>query len=137
VHHEGDDDGSEDAVYLLEAYDLFQRLEIAAEIVLGDLRAAPSAAVPAGQSHSSAISFRPRHMWSLLRREIQKVVQNLYTELKIRQLAVPPTLARAIISQQIRCVQHSAYRDVRDFVIFRSIRQTVHYFFQRFERILL
>ena len=119
----------------MDAYDLFQRLEIAAELVLGDLPSTPSTSTTtahAGQSES----FRPRHMWNMLRREIQKVVQNLYTELRSRGLLVAPPLSRNIISEEVRCVQHSAYRDIRDFVIFRSIRQVVYYYFDRFQSIL-
>ena len=130
------DNNAEDALYLLDAYDVFQRLEIAAELVLGDLRSSHSPPVSAHQSELAAVDFLPRHMWSLLRREIQKVVQNLYTELRSRGLVVPSPLTRDVISRDIRCVQHSAYRDIRDFVIFRSVRQAVQYFFDRFQSIL-
>jgi hypothetical protein len=120
---------NEEAFYLLDAYNLFQRLEIASEVVLNDLRS-PS-------STTSNAAILPRQMWLLLRREIQKVVQNVYTELLIRGLPIPLPLARTAISQEIRCLEHSAYRDVRDFVIFRSMRHAVDHYSHNFRSILL
>jgi hypothetical protein len=121
-------DENEEAFYLLDAYNLFQRLEIASEVVLNDLRS-PS-------STTANAAFLPRQMWLLLRREIQKVVQNVYTEMLLRDLTIPLPLARTAIPQEIRCLEHSAYRDVRDFVIFRSVRHAVNHYFHHFQSIL-
>ena len=123
---------NEEAFYLVDAYSLFQRLEIASEVVLGDLRTSHPSATTSGGT-----SFLPRHMWQLLRREIQKIVQNLYTELRIRGLTIPPPVPRMVIPSEIRCLEHSAYRDVRNFVIFKSIRHAVKHYFQHFRTMLL
>ena len=107
------------ADYLLDAYSVFQRLEIAVELLLAE-------AVVDNSPHSS--------MWSHLRREMKKIIQNVYTEVVREGMQPPAPLARRVISQDIRCMQHSVYRDIRDFIVFRSIKNATSFYYKIFQR---
>ena len=74
-------------------------------------------------------------MWRGLRRELKKIVAGVYTELVGGQGMTPPAPhTRAILPAALRCVQHSVYRDIRNFVVFRSIRDAAHFYHQIFKQ---
>ena len=107
---------------LLDAYDIFQRLEMALELIQH------------GSADFPLTSFGARNMWSLFRREIQKILQNLLTEMMYRDVSAPVPLTRGVISENVRCMDHSIYQDIRNFIIFRSIKQSAHFYSRIFRK---
>jgi len=107
---------------LLDAYDIFQRLEMALELIQH------------GSADFPLTSFGARNMWSLFRREIQKILQNLLTEMMYRDVSAPVPLTRGVISENVRCMDHSIYQDIRNFIIFRSIKQSAHFYLRIFRK---
>ena len=104
------------ADYLRDAYSVFQRLELATEVA--------QASAATGDDEE----FSGRQMWGLLRREIQKIIRSVYVEMAGLEMPAPAPLPRRTISAEVRCIPHSVYRDIRDFIVFRSIRQTTRFY---------
>ena len=107
---------------LHDAYDIFQRLEMALELI------------QRGSADFQLTSFSTGNMWALFRREIQKIIQSLLSEMLNKEVSPPAPLTRGVISENIRCMEHSVYRDIRNFIIFRTINTSAHFYSRLFRR---
>ena len=62
-------------------------------------------------------------MWRVIRVLLDNILRNIYTSLVVTGQEVPEPLTRRVMPEYIRCVLHSTYRDTRDFIMLRTIRQ--------------
>ena len=104
------------------AYLMFQKLYLASEIVVNDL---------------DYYQMRNYFLWQRVHRLIEHILKNIYPEMRPMNEVRPNepitgVLPRSIISEHIRCVPHSAYRDIRDFVLLRHVLSTAEHYSRLF-----
>ena len=99
----------EDENHFSNAYSVFQKLQLTTEIILLDLK------------HNHPSKTRLRHIWRSVNNLIFNIIKNLFIELSHQQLPRAEPLTRSLIPRYFRCVHHSSYRDVRDFVILKHV----------------
>ena len=109
---------------LIAAYHTFQTMEIAVEFVLHQQ-----------SEHNPTIQsgfLPPALIWQHVRREVQKIVQNLHSEIIGKEVIPPDPIARNVIPNNVRCMPHSIYRKIRDFSIMKNLHQTARYYHNYF-----
>ena len=110
---------------LTEAYDLFQRLALAAELAMVDMR------------HHGDYAARAGAMWKKSRAFAHRILGYLYAELELEAgVRTGPALPRSALGAGLRCAAHSVHRDVRDFVILQSAQRTVNFYVEHFDWLL-
>ena len=95
-----------------QAYEKFQVLYLATEVVNNDL------------VHHD-VDFEIIRLWTDISNLLLDIIKNIYTEVVIQEAKPSSPLARSRIPRSLKCIEHSAYRDTRDFVILRHLLTTL------------
>ena len=95
-----------------QAYEKFQLLYLATEVVQNDLL------------HHDVDDDIMR-LWSDISNLLLDIIKNIYTEFVMQEVEPISPLARSRIPRSLKCIEHSAYRDTRDFVILRHLLTTL------------
>ena len=101
---------------LLTAYDTFQRLALAVEMVVVD------------QRHHGDTTSHTRWLWSRVEAGVVGVLGHLHSELETRGAIIQAPLTRATIPSTIRCEGNAVVRERRDFVLLRHVLQVSSFF---------
>ena len=103
---------------MLEAYSIFQRLALALEIVIVDL------------NHNIDHSDRraTKRMWRRSSLTVTNILKNIYADLVMKGLDIPEPIHRETIPNNLRCLQFTAFRDTRDFIILRHLKDAANYY---------
>ena len=95
-----------------DAYDVFQRLAMAVEVVRLDL-----------MQHGD-MTVRTPHLW----RQIDLLLEDILELLYIALTGNRDILARDVLPADFRCVHHSVSRDIRDFLVLRHTLEAATFF---------
>ena len=107
-----------------EAYLTFQKLHLSTEIILHDLK---------HEKRHPGNRHKINQIWRTTHNLIFNIIKNLYTELNQQELPVKEPLSRSVIPGYYRCVQHSSYRDIRDFVTMRHVLEEATRYLDKFD----
>jgi len=95
-----------------QAYEKFQLLYLAIEVVKNDHR-----------HHEVALDIKV--FWDDISELLLSITKNTYTELVMQGAEPSSELGGSRIPGYLSCLEHSAYRDTRDFVILRHLLTTL------------
>ena len=95
-----------------QAYEKFQLLYLATEVVKNDLL------------HHD-VDVEVIRLWTDISNLLLDIIKNIYTEVVMQEAEPGSPLARSRIPRSLKCMEHSAYRDTRDFIILRHLLTTL------------
>ena len=95
-----------------QAYEKFQLLYLATEVVKND------------HLHHD-VDGEIKEFWNDISNLLLDIIKNTYTELVMQDAEPSSELTRSRIPSSLRCIEHSVYRDTRDFVILRNLLTTL------------
>ena len=95
-----------------QAYEKFQLLYLATEVVKNDL-------------FHHEVDVEILRLWSDISNLLLDIIKNIYAEIVMQEMEPSSPLARSRIPRSLKCIQHSSYRDTRDFVILRHLLTTL------------
>ena len=79
----------------------------------------------------------PTLIWRHMQREVQKIIQNLHTELVSLGVQPPEPVLRHTVPDHVRCMEHSVFKDIRDFYIMKSLLKVSEFYHNYFSNVLL
>ena len=94
------------------AYNLFQRVALALEVVRVDM------------DHHEDMTVRTTVMW----RQVEDIVDGILEHLHVALAGQGDVLARDVFPEEFRCVEDSVSRDFRDFLVLRHILEVTTFF---------
>ena len=107
--------------HLQSAYTQFQRLEIAVEFIIAQEQS--------HQTQNNQFDFLPTNLiWRHIHRELQKIIQNLHTEIIGQGLVPQEPVLRSAIPFSVRCMGHAVHRDIRDLYIIKILHQVSSFY---------
>lgn len=107
-----------------QAYLTFQKLHLATEIILHDLK---------HENKYPGTRHKINQIWRTVNSLIFNILKNLYIELNQQNVPTSEPLSRSFIPGYYRCVQHSSYRDIRDFVTMRHVLEEARRYLEIFD----
>ena len=106
-------------VTVANAYDTFQRIALALEVVKEDL--------VYHEGMGMKVSAGMKRLLRIVEGQMEGVLVSLLTELEMKGIS-GPTLSMTVLPPSIRCLDHSVMGNHRDFVILRHVLHAASFF---------